>query len=208
MHSKNRNTNANVALSDDEFDYALVAALACDSDVWILDSGCSHHMCPNKDWFTNLETVNHGTVLLGNDYACDKKGVGTIKLKLHDGIVRELSNVWYVLDLKKNLISLGALEANGFSICMANGTLKVTKGALVMMRGTRKQNLYVLQGKTVVGGTSAISESRKYDKTKLWHMRLGHAGEKALQGLVKQGLLKGAKTCKLDFCEHCFRQTN
>ena len=34
-------------------------------------------------------------------------------------------------------------------------------------------------------------------------MRLGHAGEKALQILVKQGLLKGVRTGKLDFCEHC-----
>ena len=34
-------------------------------------------------------------------------------------------------------------------------------------------------------------------------MRLGHASEGALQNLIKQGLLKGAKTCKLDFCEHC-----
>ncbi|KAI4351351.1 hypothetical protein L6164_005724 [Bauhinia variegata] len=39
--------------------------------------------------------------------------------------------------------------------------------------------------------------------TKLWHMRLGHAGEKSLQTLAKQGLLKGAKTCKMDFCEQC-----
>jgi hypothetical protein len=35
-------------------------------------------------------------------------------------------------------------------------------------------------------------------------MRLGHAGEKALQGLVKQGLLKGIKTGKHGFYEHCF----
>ena len=34
-------------------------------------------------------------------------------------------------------------------------------------------------------------------------MRLGHAGEKSMQALAKQGLLKGAKTCKLEFCEHC-----
>ena len=34
-------------------------------------------------------------------------------------------------------------------------------------------------------------------------MRLGHAGEKSLQMLAMQGLLKGAKTCKLDFCEQC-----
>jgi len=34
-------------------------------------------------------------------------------------------------------------------------------------------------------------------------MRLGHTGEKSLQAFAKQGLLKGVKTCKLDFCEHC-----
>ena len=34
-------------------------------------------------------------------------------------------------------------------------------------------------------------------------MRLGHAGEKSMQTLTKQGLLKDAKTCKLEFCEHC-----
>jgi hypothetical protein len=34
-------------------------------------------------------------------------------------------------------------------------------------------------------------------------MKLGHASEKALQGLAKQGLLDGATTCKFGFCEHC-----
>ena len=34
-------------------------------------------------------------------------------------------------------------------------------------------------------------------------MRLGHTGEKSLQTLSMQGLLKGAKTCKLDFYEQC-----
>ena len=34
-------------------------------------------------------------------------------------------------------------------------------------------------------------------------MRLGHIGEKSSQTLTKKGLLQGAKTCKLEFCEHC-----
>lgn len=33
-------------------------------------------------------------------------------------------------------------------------------------------------------------------------MCLGHASEKALHNL-KQGLLKGAKLSKFDFCKHC-----
>lgn len=32
---------------------------------------------------------------------------------------------------------------------------------------------------------------------------MGHTSEKALQTLIKQGLLKGADCCKLEFCEHC-----
>jgi len=33
-------------------------------------------------------------------------------------------------------------------------------------------------------------------------MRLGHASEKSLQALAKQGLLKGANTCKMKFFEY------
>jgi len=34
-------------------------------------------------------------------------------------------------------------------------------------------------------------------------MRIRHTDEKSLQGLAKQDLLKGATTCKLEFCEYC-----
>jgi len=51
--------------------------------------------------------------------------------------------------------------------------------------------------------TSVGSDGSDEDSTRLWHMRLGHTGEKNLQALAKKGLLKGVKTCKLEFCEHC-----
>jgi len=38
-------------------------------------------------------------------------------------------------------------------------------------------------------------------------MRLGYASEKFMQALVKQGLLKAVKTCKLKFREHCVLST-
>ena len=132
--------------------------------------------------------------------------MGKIKLRLHDGIVRNLMEVRYVLDLKKNLIFVGFLESKGFKITMENGILKVSYGAFVALRATHKRNMYFLDGITIVGGattTSDITRGVSLDTTRLWHMLLGHAGENALQSLVKQGLLKGSKTCKLEFCEHC-----
>ena len=55
------------------------------------------------------------------------------------------------------------------------------------------------------GGTTDeanVAEAHS-DNTKLWHVRLEHAEEKSLQTLINYGLLKGTKTCKLNFCEHC-----
>jgi len=88
---------------------------------------------------------------------------------------------------------------------MRDGILKATSEALVMLKGVRKNNLYYYQGSTVVGTVATTTSSSKMDAeaTKLWHMGLEHAGEKSLQILTKQGLLKGTKACKLEFCENC-----
>jgi hypothetical protein len=88
---------------------------------------------------------------------------------------------------------------------MHGGVLRAIRGAFIVLRGMRIGNLYFLDGSTVTGTTtiSKSLEDDEADNSRLWHMRLGHAGEKALQGLVKQGLLKGVKIGKHGFCEHC-----
>lgn len=49
---------------------------------WILDFGCSYHMCPNKSWFETLQETNVGIVLLGNNKACKVMGIGTIRIRM------------------------------------------------------------------------------------------------------------------------------
>jgi len=71
-----------------------------------------------------------------------------------------------------------------------------------VMKCVRDRNLYYLKGSIVTGALKASVDSDD-DATKLWNMRFGHAGQESMQALTKQGLLNGAKTCKLEFCEHC-----
>ncbi|KAG8499730.1 hypothetical protein CXB51_006318 [Gossypium anomalum] len=131
-------------------------------------------------------------------------GVGTIQLKNHDGSIQVLTYVCYVPSLKKNLISLRVLESKGLTITLRDGLLNVVAGVLTVMKGTRRNNLYYLNGSTVIGSKSTAStKDADSEATRLWHMRLGHTSEKALQNLTKQGLLKGANSYKLEFCEHC-----
>ena len=51
--------------------------------------------------------------------------------------------------------------------------------------------------------TTTSSTRKDTEAMKLWHMWLRHGGEKSLQSFAKQGLLKGIRTGKLVFCEHC-----
>jgi len=73
---------------------------------------------------------------------------------------------------------------------------------MVVLKGLLHNNLYCLKGITVIGQVATSTNSND-DFTQLWHLRLRHAGEKSLQAIAKQGLLKDASTCKLKFYEHC-----
>ncbi|KAG8477597.1 hypothetical protein CXB51_030467 [Gossypium anomalum] len=152
-----------------------------------------------------VEDYSDGELLVASVNDSKIAGVGTIKVKMFDGVVRTLSDVRYVPELKRNLISLSTLDSKGYRYTAESGVLKISKGSLVVMKGQRKTaKLYVLQGSTVTGDAAVTSSSLSDDDiTKLWHMRLGHMSENGMVELSKRGLLDGQGICKLNFCEHC-----
>ncbi|KAH9696615.1 hypothetical protein KPL71_023232 [Citrus sinensis] len=185
LKNKKNNTNeksgdAAVASEFEESDGydstgVLIATDAQTKGNWVLDSGCSFHMCPNKNLFTNYETCDGGIVVMGNDSSCRVVGRGSIRLKMFDGMIRELRDVRHVPDLKRNLISLGMLDKIGCLVELELGILKVLKGSMVVMKWNMSNGLYVLQGSAVTGDVAMSNQ--KLNKTMLWHMRLGHMSE-------------------------------
>jgi len=136
------------------------------------------------------QSIDGGNVLMRNNMPCKTIGIRSIKIRMHDGIVRTLSNVRHVPDLKKNLISLGILDSNGYKFSAEGGVMRVSKDSLVVMKGKKADTLYILQGSTVIGDdVVSMSEDSDLDTTRLWHMRLGHMSEGGLHMLSKQGLL-------------------
>ena len=60
--------------------------------------------------------------------------------------------------MKKNLISLETLDFNGYCYKSENGLMKVSMGAMVVMKGQKgKGNIYKLLGNTIVGGAVAVT---------------------------------------------------
>ena len=141
---------------------------------------------------------------MGNNITCTVVGIGTMRIKMYDGVVRTLSDVRHVPDLKKNLLSLGIFDSQGYKYTGEGGVLTIYKGAFIFIKGKMVNGLYMLQGSTIVGfaAISSFSDSAS-DNTYLWHMRLGHMSEACMSLLSKRGLLNGQKIGKLYFCEHC-----
>jgi hypothetical protein len=144
------------------------------SNSWLLDFACSFHVTPHWNWFDTYRSINCGSVRMGNDATCTIIGMGTIKIKMSNGVVRILEEVRHIPDMRKNLISLGTLDSKGYSYKSKNGIMKVSKGAMVVMTGQKiSSNVYKLLGNTILGGVAAVAESED-DDTLLWHIRLGH----------------------------------
>lgn len=119
---------------------------------WILDTGCTFHMCAVREWLDTYKEVSSGEVLMGDDSSCLVRGIGTVRIRMFDGMIRALGNVRYVPRLRKNLISLGTLDEASYGYKSKKGRLRVTKGSLVVMRGDlQPSKLYKLIGTTIVG---------------------------------------------------------
>ncbi|KAH9685060.1 hypothetical protein KPL70_013801 [Citrus sinensis] len=105
-------------------------------------------------------------------------------------------------DLDGGRVMIGIMDKMGCSIKLESGVLKILNGFTLVMKGTRKNGVYILDGESVTGVSNAI-ESTAIDKTKLWHLRFGHMSIKGLKELKKQGVLRSDTIEELVFCEEC-----
>lgn len=156
-------------------------------------------MTSNKHWFGELKEVEGGSVILGSDEPCAVRSIGAIRLKFSTGLDRIITQVRYVPDLKRNLLSCGMLNKKGYEFKGKNRTLKVSHGSLVIMKANIVNGMYILEQSTIVGSMS----STEVDKYNLWHLRLRYISERGLNELSKHDLLCGDKIQKLSFCENC-----
>ena len=65
--------------------------------------------------------------------------------------MRELKDVRYVSHMAKNLISVGALEAEGLRGTLGESVLKMSSDSLVVLKGIRRNNVYYLKGSALIG---------------------------------------------------------
>jgi hypothetical protein len=97
----------------------------CEQDVWYLDTGCSNHMCGSKSLFSHLNEEFHTTVSFGDHSKVNVMGKGDIQIRTKKDTIETIPNVFYIPDLKSNLLSLGQLQEKGYVTTIKNGACEV-----------------------------------------------------------------------------------
>jgi len=85
-------------------------------------------------------------VQMNDDHICNMDGVGTVLIKMFDGMVRELKDVRYIPQIKKNLISVVALEAHGLEFSDRDRLFKVIQWLYGCVKGCQAQQYILVEG--------------------------------------------------------------
>lgn len=171
--------------------------------VWYLDNGASNHMTGRKKYFKAIDESITGKVRFGDDSRIDIKGKGSVLFITQDGSKKLLANVYYIPDLKSNILSLGQATEAGCEVKMKEGDLTLIdkEGNLVVKAKRSANRLYkvlmdVVDDKCLQATT--VSDSA------MWHARLGHIGASSLKTMIRDQLVLGLQlNVETDPCSSC-----
>jgi len=114
-----------------------------------LDTCSTYHVCPKRELFASFEELDGDLMSMGDDHTYWLVGRDTFRISMYDGTLRELNEVRYIPSMTKNIISVGALKAEGLRETLGEGGLKISSGSLVVLKSIRHNNLYYLTGSAV-----------------------------------------------------------
>ena len=105
------------------------------------------------------------------------KGVGNVSLKLNQGNTIHLQDVLYVPDLKKNLVSISAMEDKGYKVTFSDGKVCIWKNNVkdAFNLGFQVDSLYHVSGSPL-----GVMPCDTTLQSELWHWRFAHLHYKAL----------------------------
>eukprot|EP00253_Pinus_taeda_P029284 PITA_29284 len=107
-----------------ELDFSLIIGMVSSmvGCVWYLDSGASFNMSGDKNLFSTLEEKDlQMQIEMGDDGKYRVLGEGTVLFQREHGAPLTLTDVKYVLGLKKNIVSVAMLEDKGYDVVFSKG---------------------------------------------------------------------------------------
>jgi hypothetical protein len=81
--------------------------------MWVLDTGASNHMTGSRSMLTQIDSNVQGTVQLGDGSRVTIQGMGSVVMQDQSRGHKVLTYVYYIPEMKCNIVSLSQLEEKG-----------------------------------------------------------------------------------------------
>lgn len=161
-----------------------------EENIWYLDNGASNHMTGDKRYFSTLDNTISGKVRFGDDSRVDIKGKGTISFTDMNGDSRKMTDVYWIPDLRSNIISLGQATEAGCDIRLKGDVLTMhdSRGKLLVSAKRSVNRLYKVR--MGVKGTPCLYLAAESESAR-WHARLGHANIETIRNMMRKELALG-----------------
>ncbi|GJT64928.1 zinc finger, CCHC-type containing protein [Tanacetum coccineum] len=179
------------------------------TDDWWYDSGATTHVCNNIDLFkTYKETEDGHEVMMGDNHTSKVIGSGNVEIQFTSGKKLTLMNVFFVPNIRKNLVSGFKLYKSGVKAVIESDKVILSKanvfvGKAYACDGMFKLNINKITSSTYLPDCNFISSFNIECCTfKLWHNRLGHINYRTMKDMLKQGIISYNGKHK-DKCEIC-----
>ena len=89
--------------------------LVSDESTWMVDSGASFHLTPDRKCFSSYKAGDHGSVKMRNEGSCRVVGIGDVCLETSTRCKLVLRDVRHISEVRLNLISTGRLDGEGYT---------------------------------------------------------------------------------------------
>ncbi|RVE43375.1 hypothetical protein evm_011960 [Chilo suppressalis] len=196
--------------SKDGKDHTFLASafLVSKCNEWFIDSGCTQHMCNDKNMFNKIQSSKN-KVKIADNSVLNCIGIGFVILHLNGNNKIMLCDVIYVPDLSANLLSVSKLVAMDFNVTFGH------EGCLIFCKSVTSgkplavvpsvNGIYKLKAgdvSSMVAHSSVVLPLQDEQSANvaevsfdIWHRRLGH--------LSKSGMLalKNGVACGVNFQE-------
>ena len=118
---------------------------------WWIDTGATRHVCSNKKMFYTFEPIEIGEkVYMGNSATSEIKGQGKVVLKITYRKEVTLTNVLYVPEICKNLVSGSLLNSHGFRMVFESDMFVLSKSVMYVKKGYMSDGMRKLNVMTII----------------------------------------------------------